>query len=447
LRTLSADWVVPVEGAPIADGAVAIDDDGRIAAVGPRVELGGDVHYPESVILPGFVNAHTHVEYDVYVGFGDGLGFAEWIGLHVQRKQRIDLADMEAIARLGALSCLRSGITTVGDCSFSGAAVQPVKRPDEEINDEIQSLMSNAWMGGESTVTVRVTDGVVDLSGKLSSKKEKEVLAAIAQHTTGVRDVVDRLTLTVGAPRDDNEIRNEIFCCLRQDVWIEDRFVTVSVQEGRVVLQGTVGTALAKTHAGQDAWVRGVSEVNNQLTVDYRITEAMRREQSSELAAAGGDNESYVPRKLQRSDTDIAADVRHEIDSNPFADTYRVKVAVKKGVVILNGIVYTNFDSLQTVATAEAVPGVQKVENKLKIKLIGPPHKNDCRLENEIRHRLERNPRIDGKKFHVAVKGGMAVITGTTELWAEKSAVLNETYKSGAFSVIDKIQYITPLDD
>ena len=123
MRTLSADWVVPVEGAPIADGAVAIGDDGLIAAVGSRAELGGDVHYPESVILPGFVNAHTHLEYDVYVGFGDGLGFAEWIGLHVQRKQRIGLEDMEAIARLGALSCLRSGITTVGDCSFSGAAV------------------------------------------------------------------------------------------------------------------------------------------------------------------------------------------------------------------------------------------------------------------------------------------------------------------------------------
>jgi cytosine/adenosine deaminase-related metal-dependent hydrolase len=122
LRTLSADWVVPVEGAPIADGAVAVGDDGLIAAVGFRAELGSDVHYPESVILPGFVNAHTHLEYDVYVGFGDGLGFAEWIGLHVQRKQRIDLEDMESIARVGALNCLRSGITTVGDCSFSGAA-------------------------------------------------------------------------------------------------------------------------------------------------------------------------------------------------------------------------------------------------------------------------------------------------------------------------------------
>ena len=122
MTVLSADWVVPVEGPPMRDGAVAIDADGRIAAVGPRSELGDGTHYAESVILPGFVNAHTHLEYDVYAGFGDGLGFADLIGLHVRRKGQIDLEDMEAIARLGALNCLRSGITTVGDCSFSGAA-------------------------------------------------------------------------------------------------------------------------------------------------------------------------------------------------------------------------------------------------------------------------------------------------------------------------------------
>jgi len=123
VTVLSADWVVPVEGPPIRDGAVEIDDlTGTIAAVGPREELGDSVHYEDAVILPGFVNAHTHLEYDVYVGFGDGLSFGPWVGIHVARKQRIDLADMEAIARLGALECLRSGVTTVGDCSFSGAA-------------------------------------------------------------------------------------------------------------------------------------------------------------------------------------------------------------------------------------------------------------------------------------------------------------------------------------
>jgi cytosine/adenosine deaminase-related metal-dependent hydrolase len=121
VRVLSADWVVPVDGPPLPDGAVAIED-GLVAAVGPVDELGEGERFPGSVIIPGFVNAHTHLEYAVYAGFGDGLSFGPWIAIHVERKQRIDLEDMEAIARLGALECLRSGVTTVGDCSFVGAA-------------------------------------------------------------------------------------------------------------------------------------------------------------------------------------------------------------------------------------------------------------------------------------------------------------------------------------
>jgi cytosine/adenosine deaminase-related metal-dependent hydrolase len=121
VRVLSADWVIPVEGSPIRNGAVRIEA-GRIAAVGPSEEVGEGERFEDAVILPGLVNAHSHLEYAVYGGFGDGLAFAPWIALHVERKSRIGVAEMEASARLGAAECLRSGITTVGDCSFSGAA-------------------------------------------------------------------------------------------------------------------------------------------------------------------------------------------------------------------------------------------------------------------------------------------------------------------------------------
>lgn len=72
--------------------------------------------------MPGFVNAHSHIEYAVYAGFGDGLPFVPWIGMHVRRKEALGLDEMIAIARIGAFECLRSGITTIGDCSFAGAA-------------------------------------------------------------------------------------------------------------------------------------------------------------------------------------------------------------------------------------------------------------------------------------------------------------------------------------
>ena len=91
--------------------------------VGTSAELGPGTRLEDSAIVPGFINAHSHLEYAVYAGFGDSLtDFAEWIRLHTERKHRIGWEDYVAIARLGAAECLRSGITTVGDCSFSGAA-------------------------------------------------------------------------------------------------------------------------------------------------------------------------------------------------------------------------------------------------------------------------------------------------------------------------------------
>jgi cytosine/adenosine deaminase-related metal-dependent hydrolase len=123
IEVYAADWVLPVGGEPIEQGAVAVRD-GVIVAVAEAGDIAGDVRheFPDSVILPGFVNAHVHLEYAVYAGFGDGLPFGPWLRLHIERKGRLEFTDMVAIARLGAAECLASGITTVADASFSGAS-------------------------------------------------------------------------------------------------------------------------------------------------------------------------------------------------------------------------------------------------------------------------------------------------------------------------------------
>src|SRR5918996_3903257 len=122
MRVVPADWVLPVDAPPIERGAVAIEG-GRITAVGPEDELGPvDQRYDGAAIVPGFVNAHTHLEYAVYAGFGDGLDFGPWILLHVARKRLLDWDRTVAIARLGAAQCLSSGVTTVADATFSGAS-------------------------------------------------------------------------------------------------------------------------------------------------------------------------------------------------------------------------------------------------------------------------------------------------------------------------------------
>ena len=118
-RAASAGWVIPVDGPPLRDAYVAWED-GLIVEVGHGR---ADRHFGEdALILPGIVNAHSHLEYSVYAGFGDGEPFGSWLATHIARKRVLTRADMAAIARHGAAESLRAGITTTADYSFSGVA-------------------------------------------------------------------------------------------------------------------------------------------------------------------------------------------------------------------------------------------------------------------------------------------------------------------------------------
>jgi cytosine/adenosine deaminase-related metal-dependent hydrolase len=121
-QTVSAGWVLPVDGPPLRDAFVAWED-GRIVEVGPGR---ADRHFDDALILPGLVNAHSHIEYAVYAGFGDGETFGGWLATHISRKRALDREAMVAIARLGAAELLAAGVTTTADYSFSGAAAPAV---------------------------------------------------------------------------------------------------------------------------------------------------------------------------------------------------------------------------------------------------------------------------------------------------------------------------------
>ena len=47
-------------------------------------------HHDGAIILPGLVNAHSHLEYAVYAGFGDGEPFGSWLGTHIARKRALE---------------------------------------------------------------------------------------------------------------------------------------------------------------------------------------------------------------------------------------------------------------------------------------------------------------------------------------------------------------------
>jgi 5-methylthioadenosine/S-adenosylhomocysteine deaminase len=127
-RRLAADWVFPGVAPPVRDGAVLIDGNGDVVALGP--DVGGEVpsppgipteYFADAAILPGLVNAHTHLE---LTGLGTAIDepdFPSWIRrLRTLKAERSPAEFLEA-AKQGIRECWASGVTTIADTGDTGA--------------------------------------------------------------------------------------------------------------------------------------------------------------------------------------------------------------------------------------------------------------------------------------------------------------------------------------
>lgn len=58
------DWILPITSPPIKDGIVFIEGD-EIKEVLPKTSCeiaGQNIVYRSGILMPGFINAHTHLE-------------------------------------------------------------------------------------------------------------------------------------------------------------------------------------------------------------------------------------------------------------------------------------------------------------------------------------------------------------------------------------------------
>lgn len=132
LTLYTARLAFPVSAPPICDGAVAAED-GRILAVGTATDLRG--RYPgaqvvalgERALLPGLVNAHTHLELTHHAGHvPDNLPLIEWIYPLVSYSRTRTPADFERAARAGVEMLRASGTVAVGEICTFGQSVRPL---------------------------------------------------------------------------------------------------------------------------------------------------------------------------------------------------------------------------------------------------------------------------------------------------------------------------------
>ena len=117
---LRARVVLPVAQPPIDDGAVLVSGQ-RIEAVGRWKDLrsrgaGPVVHLDGTILMPGLVNAHCHLDYTDMAGeIAPTKRFTDWIKTITMAKAGRIYADFAQSWVRGAQMLLRTGTTTVAD--------------------------------------------------------------------------------------------------------------------------------------------------------------------------------------------------------------------------------------------------------------------------------------------------------------------------------------------
>jgi cytosine/adenosine deaminase-related metal-dependent hydrolase len=124
----STRWLLPISSPPIDDGAIAIEGQ-TILAVGPLSEVESAfpdapvTHFKDSAILPGFVNAHSHLELTVMRGFleNEESDFFAWLRKLTIARLAMTNDDLFVSSMCGAIEAARAGITCLGDSSSFAA--------------------------------------------------------------------------------------------------------------------------------------------------------------------------------------------------------------------------------------------------------------------------------------------------------------------------------------
>jgi aminodeoxyfutalosine deaminase len=114
-----ADWLLPISDAPIAGGSVSLDD-GRIVGVHDAAGTGA-IDLGRVAILPGLVNAHTHLELSYLHGvIAPSPDFGQWVRtIMATRQQYPDPADVRIVepARRAIAAARACGTALLGDVS------------------------------------------------------------------------------------------------------------------------------------------------------------------------------------------------------------------------------------------------------------------------------------------------------------------------------------------
>lgn len=216
-------------------------------------------------------------------------------------------------------------------------------KTDQEIQKDVLRELDWDPQVDPVEVGVQVEDGIVTLTGTISTYAKKLAAKRAAHRVAGVLDVVNNLVVEIAEPhkRNDQEIAKAVRHALEWDVMVPDQRIHSTVSNGRVMLEGHVDN-WADRMAAECAVERlaGVRSVDNQLQVEPKI-----RVEAKAIRDA----------------------IRGALERQTRRETDRISITVRDGLVTLTGTVRSWAEKNAAHNAAACTPGVQRIDDRLEI--------------------------------------------------------------------------------
>jgi osmotically-inducible protein OsmY len=218
---------------------------------------------------------------------------------------------------------------------------QGMKKTDTQIHHDVLEELKWDSRVDETEVGVEVDNGVVTLTGTVSSWAKRVAAQEAARRVIGVLDVANDIGVKVpgGLTRTDTEIAQAVRHALAWDVLVPDDKISSMVSDGWVTLDGTVERWSQRDDAERAVRnLTGVKNVVNNITVKPTkpVTEDIRKA-----------IEQALERRAER-------------------EARRIRVEVRDGIATLTGSVHSWAERKSVVAAARFTPGVRDVQDHLR---------------------------------------------------------------------------------
>ena len=152
----------------IDNGYLEIEDHKIIAIISgtPQKINPQDVNVNGQLVMPGFVNTHTHLPMTIFRGIADDLPLKTWLYKYIwpAEKKFLNKESVGIGSKLGIIELIRSGTTTFNDMYFQSDVIA------NTVNQSgIRATMGESIIGF-ATGTYKNTDEALDINRDFISK-------------------------------------------------------------------------------------------------------------------------------------------------------------------------------------------------------------------------------------------------------------------------------------